>query len=112
MQRLNLKMRDPAEEPVFGAILSPPAPAWVLTLLILIGTAGYLAYRHKYPTLDAAQILQESIRREKAGLEGQTEHQVVQIEEISADGRVLQHAVEDVWKDGDGRRYIRRLYNT
>ena len=111
MQRLNLKRRDPAEEPVFSAILSPPAPAWVLTLLILIGTAGYLAYRNKYPTLDAAQILQESIRREKAGLEGQTEHQVVQIEEISADGRVLQHAVEDVWKDGDGRRYIRRLYN-
>jgi hypothetical protein len=111
MQRLNLKRRDPVEEPVFRAILSPPAPAWVLTLLILIGTAGYLAYRPKYPTMDAAQILQESIRREKARLEGQTEHQVVQIEEISADGRVLQHTVEDVWRDGDGHRYIRRLYD-
>jgi hypothetical protein len=130
MQRLDLKRRDPAkaiqflaghsirllrqaaaEEPAFNAILSPPAPAWVLTLLILISTAGYFAYRKRYPTMDAAQILQESIRRENASLEGQTEHQLVQIEEISADGRVLQHAVEDVWKDGDGHRYIRRLYN-
>ena len=61
--------------------------------------------------MDAAQILQESIRRENASLEGQTEHQVVQIEEISTDGRVLQQAMADMWKDGDGQRYIRRLYN-
>jgi hypothetical protein len=96
-----------------GAILSPPALAWTLTLLILIliGTAGYFAYRHRYATMDAAQFLQESIRRENASLEGQTEHQVVQIEEISADGRVLQQATADVWKDGDGQRYIRRLYD-
>ena len=96
----------------FGAILSPPALAWTLTLLlILISTAGYLAYRRTYPTRDAAEILQESIRKENASLEGQTEHQVVQIEEISADGRVLQQAMADMWKDGDSRRYIRRLLN-
>jgi hypothetical protein len=94
-----------------GAIVSPPAMAGALTLLILISTAGYFADRHGYATMDAAQILQESIRRQKASLEGQAGHQVVQIEEISADGRVLQQATADVWKDGDGRRYIRRLYN-
>jgi hypothetical protein len=141
MQRLNLRRRDPAEavqllaghyirllrwaeaeKPVFvtNAQVKPKGfLAWIgfacaacsLTFLILIGTAGYLAYRHRYATMDAAQILQESIRRENANLEGQTEHQVVQIEEISTDGHILQQATADVWKDGDGQRYIRRLYD-
>jgi hypothetical protein len=141
MQRLNLKRQDPAEavqllagqyirllrwaeaeKPVFvnNAQIKPrgffarigfASAACALTLLILTSTAGYLACRPRQMTVDAAQILQESIRRENASLEGQTEHQVVQIEEISADGRVLQHAVADLCKDGDGRRYIRRLYN-
>ena len=48
---------------------------------------------------------------ENASLEGQTEHQVLQIEETSADGRVLQQGMVDVWKDGDGKRYMRRLYD-
>jgi DNA-directed RNA polymerase specialized sigma24 family protein len=94
-----------------GAIVSPPAMAWALTLLILISTAGYFAYRHRYAPTDAAKILQESIRIENASLEGQTEHQVLQVEETSADGRVLQQGTVDVWKDGDGSRYMRRLYN-
>jgi hypothetical protein len=96
-----------------GAIVSPTTITWALTLLILIiNTAGYFAYRHRYVTIEAAQILQGSMRKESANIEGQTEHQVVRIEEISADGRVLRQATADVWKDGDGRRYIRRLYNT
>ena len=141
MQRLNRKRRDPAEavqllaghyirllrwaeaeKPVFvtNAQVKPKGfLAWIgfacagcaLTLLILISTAGYLAYRHRHPTMDEAQILQESISRENANLEGRTEHQVVQIEEISTDGRVLQQATADVWRDGDGQRYIRRLYD-
>jgi DNA-directed RNA polymerase specialized sigma24 family protein len=94
-----------------GAIVSPPAMVWGLTLLILISTAGYFAYRHTYAPMDAAQILRESIRIENASLEGQTEHQVLQVEETSADGRVLQQGTVDVWKDGDGSRYMRRLYN-
>jgi DNA-directed RNA polymerase specialized sigma24 family protein len=94
-----------------GAILSPPAWAWALTLIILLSTAGYLAFRHMYAPMDAAQILHESIRMENASLEGQTEHQVLQIEETSADGRVLQQGTVDLWKDGDGSRYARRLYN-
>jgi DNA-directed RNA polymerase specialized sigma24 family protein len=94
-----------------GAIVSPPAMAWSLTLLILISTAGYFAYRHSYAPMDAAQILRESIRIENASLVGQTEHQVLQVEETSAGGRVLQQGTVDVWKDGDGSRYMRRLYN-
>ncbi len=94
-----------------SAITSLPAIAGALTLIILISTAGYFAYRHMYPPMDAAQILHESIRMENASLEGQTEHQVLQIEETSADGRVLQQGMVDVWKDGDGKRYMRRLYD-
>jgi hypothetical protein len=95
-----------------GASVSPPARAWALTFFILISTSGYFAYRHRHVTIEAAQILQGLMGKEDANLEGQTEHQVVRIEEISADSRVLQQATADVWKDGDGRRYIRRLYNT
>jgi DNA-directed RNA polymerase specialized sigma24 family protein len=94
-----------------SAIVSLPAMAWALSLLILISTAGYFAYRHSYAPMDAAQILHESIRIENASLLGQTEHQVLQVEETSADGRVLQQGTVDVWKDGDGSRYMRRLYN-
>ncbi len=139
MQRLNLKRLDPAEavqllaghyirllrwaaaeEPAFvpnsNARVKSTRAVWAhtagaLTILFLISTTGYFAHRHKYGTMDAAQILQESIGRERASLEGQTEHQVAHIEEISADGRVLQQATMDAWKDGDGLRYIRRLYN-
>jgi hypothetical protein len=128
MQRLNLKRLDPAEtvqllaghyirllrwaaaeEPAFvpnsnAQVKSARVCAQTvgaLTILFLISTAGYFAYRHKYGTMDAAQILQESIRRESASLEGQTEYQVAHIEEISADGRVPQQATVDAWKDGD-----------
>jgi DNA-directed RNA polymerase specialized sigma24 family protein len=94
-----------------GAIVSPPAMAWALTLLVLISTAGYFAYRHSYAPMDAAQILQESVRRENASLAGQTEHQVLQVEETSAAGRVLEQGTVDVWKDGDGSRSMRRLYD-
>ena len=93
--------------------LSPSsALAWALMVTIVVGTAGYFSYRLISPPIDAAELLKQSVKVETAGLQGQTEHQVFQIEELSAEGQVLQQGAVDQWKDGDGKRYIRRLYDS
>jgi DNA-directed RNA polymerase specialized sigma24 family protein len=94
------------------ALVPSSALAWALTLTIIIGTAGYFAYRHISPPINAAELLKESVKAETASLQGQTEHQVFQIEELSTEGRVLQQGTVDQWRDGDGSRYIRRLYDS
>jgi DNA-directed RNA polymerase specialized sigma24 family protein len=96
----------------FSPIKPSSAMAWALTLTIILGTAGYLAYQHSDAPLDAREILNGSARIEAANLRGQTEHQAFRLEEISADGKALQQGVVDVWKDGDGDRYVRRLYDS
>jgi DNA-directed RNA polymerase specialized sigma24 family protein len=87
------------------------ATSWAFALTILVGTIGYLVYRHATPPIDARGVLNQSIKIETAYLRGQTEHQVLSLEEISADARVLQQGTVDLWKDGDGSRYVRRLYD-
>lgn len=94
------------------ALFPSSALAWALTLTIIIGTAGYFAYRHISPPINAAELLEESVKVETASLQGQTEHQVFQIEELSAERQVLQKGTVDQWRDGDGSRYIRRLYDS
>ena len=94
------------------ALFPSSALAWALMLTIIIGTAGYFAYRHISPPINAAELLKESVKVETASLQGQTEHQVFQIEELSAEGQVLQQGTVDQWRDGDGSRYIRRLYDS
>ena len=94
------------------ALFPSSALAWALTLTIIIGAAGYFAYRHISSPINAAELLKESVKVETTSLQGQTEHQVFQIEELSAEGQVLQQGTVDQWKDGDGSRYIRRLYDS
>jgi DNA-directed RNA polymerase specialized sigma24 family protein len=87
------------------------AAGWAVILILILGTAGYLAYRHgNVPS--ARDILNQSVKVEAADLLGQTEHQIVRLEEVSADGAVLQQGAVDLWKDGDGSRYVRRLYDS
>lgn len=93
-------------------IVPSSAMAWALALTVIIATAGYLAYRRTSAPMDAREILNQSVRIETANLRGQTEHQVLNLEEVSADGRVLQQGAVDMWKDGDGNRYVRRLYDS
>jgi DNA-directed RNA polymerase specialized sigma24 family protein len=83
---------------------------WSLALAILL-TAGYLAYQRTSGPADAMEILNRSVVTETAALQGQTEHQVLNIEEVSSNGSVLQQGVVDLWKDGDGNRYLRRLFD-
>jgi DNA-directed RNA polymerase specialized sigma24 family protein len=86
--------------------------AWALALTILVCATGYLAYRHANLPMDAKEILSQSVRIEAASLQGQTEHQVIRLEEVSADGKILQQGTVDLWKDGDDSRYVRRLYDS
>ncbi len=88
------------------------AVAWAVMLTILIAGSGYLAYRHSQPQIDASRILNDSIRLRSASMQGQTEHQVLRVEESSSSGEVLQQGVVVLWRDGDGNRYIRRLFDT
>ena len=89
--------------------------AWSLILVVLLGTAGYFAYRHQSQPTNAAQIamqiLDKSIKAETETLDGQTEHQVLRVEELSSNGKVLEQGTVDLWKDGNGDRYVRRLYD-
>jgi hypothetical protein len=96
----------------FLGAMRPSSPfAWALTLLLVAGVSSYLLYRHNHATMNAAEVLQASLTMESASLRGQTVHQVLKVEATSSDGRVLQRGMVDVWKDGDGRRYLRRLYD-
>jgi DNA-directed RNA polymerase specialized sigma24 family protein len=96
----------------FSAMVPSSAMAWALALTIIIGTTGYLVYRHATAPIDAREILNQSVKMETADLQGQTEHQVLRLEEVSGDGQVLQRGAVDLWKDGDGNRYVRRLYDS
>ena len=87
------------------------AMAWVLVIAIAVSVGSYVAYRHVPSRMDAARILNDSIRLQSVNLQGQTEHQVLRIEESSSDGAILQQGAVVLWRDGDGSRYIRRLYD-
>ena len=99
----------------FNRYLRPVVPssamAWALVLTIMIGTAGYFGYRRATFPTNAEEVLNRSVRIEMAHLQGQTEHQVIKVEEISANGQTLQQNAIELWKDGDGKRYLRRVYN-
>jgi DNA-directed RNA polymerase specialized sigma24 family protein len=110
--RFRLKELYAAFRSMLAAMVPSSAFAWTLILTVLFGAAGYLAYRHANPPTEAAKILTDSVQAETAALRGQTEHQVLRVEEVSANGKVLERGTIDLWKDGDGDRYLRRLYDS
>jgi DNA-directed RNA polymerase specialized sigma24 family protein len=92
-------------------LIPSSAIAWALVLTIMIGSGAFMAYRRAAAPIDGMRIMEQALKTETTSLRGQTEHQVLQLEEVSLDGTVLQRGVVDLWKDGDGRRYMRRLYD-
>lgn len=100
----------------FGRLLAAMTPspvfAWMFIVAALLGTAGYLGYRRTTPPSDAVKLLDKSVQAETASLHGQTEHQVLRVEEVSPNGKVLDQGTVDLWKDGNGDRYLRRLYDS
>jgi RNA polymerase sigma factor (sigma-70 family) len=109
LQRLRETLARAAE--LLRPIVPASATAWALALAIAVSVGSYVTYRHAQSRRYAAQILNDSIRLQNVNLQGQTEHQVLRIEESSSDGAMLQQGVVVLWKDGDGSRYIRRLYD-
>jgi hypothetical protein len=93
-------------------LIPSTALSWSCVVAILVGTTAYLAYRHTAEPMSATEVLRQSMEIEHSRLLGQTEHQVVRVEEISADGTSIQQGSIDLWKDGDGSRYLRRVYDT
>jgi len=90
-----------------------PVIAWSLVIVCVFCVAGYLVFRsdETVQILNAREVLNRSIQAEATSLEGQTEHQVFRFEEATADGTILEQGTIDLWKDGDGKRYMRRLYD-
>ena len=109
LQGLRATLARAAE--LLRAMIPASATAWALVLVIAVSVGSYLTYRHAQSRMDAAQILNDSIRLQNVNLQGQTEHQVLRMEESSSDGAMLHQGVVDLWRDGDGSRYIRRLYD-
>ena len=93
------------------ALTPAPVFAWSLTLLLFAGIAGYLLLHSARRPLDAAMVLDRSIRAETVASRGTTEHQILRVEEITANGAMKQRGTIELWKDGDGSRFIRSLYD-
>jgi len=109
LQGLRARLARAAE--LLRTMVPTSAIAWALVLAIAVSVGSYVTYRHAQSGMDAAQILNDSIRLQNVNLQGRTEHQVLRVEESSSDGAILQQGVVVLWRDGDGSRYIRRLYD-
>ncbi len=109
--RLRLNTLVAAFRWLLAAMTPSSAFAWTLILAIIFGSAGYFAFRHQTKSTVAVKMLDESVRTEAEALRGETEHQTLRLEEISSNGKVLGQGTVDLWKDGNGDRYLRRLYD-
>lgn len=89
-----------------------PMLAWGMVVALAFCLTSYFAYHDFNRSMSAPQLLSQSVMLEANTLRGQTAHQVLQVEEVAANGHVLQQGTVDVWKDGDGARYMRRLYDS
>jgi DNA-directed RNA polymerase specialized sigma24 family protein len=96
---------------LFAAMTPSSAFAWTMILAVIFASAGYFAFRHPAKPNAAVKILDEAVSTEAEALRGETEHQTMRVEEISSNGKVLQQGTVDLWKDGNGDRYLRRLYD-
>jgi len=85
--------------------MQTPALAWAIVLVSILCGSGYFAYRHATAPLDANRILNQSVRLETADLRGQTEHQLLHIEETAADGHTVLQGTVDAWTDKENGRY-------
>ena len=97
---------------LLAAMTPSSAFAWTLVLAVIFASAGYFVFRHPARSTVAVKILDESVRAEADALRGETEHQTLRVEEISSNEKVLEQGTVELWKDGNGDRYLRRLYDS
>jgi hypothetical protein len=88
------------------------ALAVTMIVVVILGTASYLTYRH-YNRLseNASEVLNRSIQMETAYLKGETEHQILRLDVTGVDGHALWQGTVDVWKEDDTGRTMRRLHD-
>jgi DNA-directed RNA polymerase specialized sigma24 family protein len=96
---------------ILAAMTPSSAFAWTLILAVIFASVGYFFFRHPMKPTVAVNILDESVKTEAEALRGETEHQTLRVEEISSKGKVLEQGTVELWKDGSGDRYLRRLYD-
>jgi DNA-directed RNA polymerase specialized sigma24 family protein len=96
---------------LLAAMTPSSAFAWTLILAVIFASAGYFVFRHPARPTAAVKILDQAVSTEAGALRGETEHQTLRVEEVSSNGKVLQQGTVDLWKDGNGDRYLRRLYD-
>lgn len=91
-----------------------PVTAWSLVVVCVFGIVSYRVFHRPQPgpALSAMEILDRSIQVETGDMQGQTEHEVFRFEDASTDGKVLKQGQIDLWQDGDGKRHMRRLYDS
>lgn len=95
---------------LFSVVKPSPALAWsIVSACFLLGGA-YLAYLHHAAPMNGEAILNRSVSLEAAGLQGNTEHQILQLEETLATGHTVNGTV-DLWRDSNNGEYMRRLYD-
>lgn len=135
IQRLPMQLRDDAHaspstdlpesreprESIFAYLrrlidgMTPPrVAAWAILLAGIFCVEGYWLL-HRAKPLDAQAVLTNSLRIETAELAGQTEHRILQFEdsaESSNDRHTIQQGTIEVWRDGDGARDTRRVYDS
>jgi DNA-directed RNA polymerase specialized sigma24 family protein len=93
------------------SVLRPPALAWSAILAVALAIGGYLSYERVGWPSNPHELLSQSMKIESAELNGQAEHQILRVEETAPDGHLLLQGTVDVWKESNGGRHMRRLYD-
>jgi DNA-directed RNA polymerase specialized sigma24 family protein len=102
-----------AAQKTLRPIAPSPVFAWALSIAAAGGVTGYFVLHDGKAgsALRARDVLSRSVNAEQASLKGKTEHEVLLFEETSAQGEVREQGTIDLWRDGDGKRHIRRFFD-
>lgn len=92
-------------------LIPSSAMAWAFVLIAVVGGLSYMSYRRFHRPLSAVAVLHQSMQLEAAALKGGTEHQILQLQDITASGHIAQAGTIELWRDADGPRYLRRVYD-
>jgi DNA-directed RNA polymerase specialized sigma24 family protein len=91
--------------------MQPPVLAGVAVVACLAITASYILHRHQTGAPTAERILERSETMEALNPATETEHQILQIE-LTSEHSTVTHGTIELWRDGNGQRYVRHLYDS
>jgi len=91
--------------------MQPRVLAGVAMVACLAITAGYILHRHETVAPSAERVLERSATMEALNPVTETEHQILQIE-LTSENLIVTHGTVELWRDGNGQRYVRHLYDS